>query len=215
MKDKIIAALETLDSSNDNHWTESGLPKLEALRFAFGGPVTREMVEQHAPGYTRANRQIKEAAADQTSVPAAPDAQTMAPAQDSAPTQPPQEADNVATGEEEPDVCCAFGASMLENPSLVPDVKVSDLSLEDLQELAGLHQQIESMQRRMLDEAAAVFKSRSFFLNDVVEELAKRKPAPSAAEAHAAFRASVMSQDQSKIAANKPRQILRTLHKPL
>lgn len=209
MKDKIIAALETLDSANDNHWTESGLPKLEALRFAFGGPVTREMVEQHAPGYTRANRKTEAAPAQPEET--APQAPTTEPA----PAPQVQPTENVVTDKEEPGVCCAFGAAMLENPSLLPDVKISDLSIEDLQELAENHQQIESLQRRLLDEAAAVFKSRSFFLNDVVEELAKRKPAPSAAEAHAAFRASVMAQDQSKIAVNKPRQVLRTLHKPL
>ena len=48
-EDKIREALAKLDKANDDHWTEDGLPVLEAL----GGKFTREQVTAAAPKFTR------------------------------------------------------------------------------------------------------------------------------------------------------------------
>lgn len=56
MKDKILDALQKLDTKNDNQWTQDGLPKIEILKFLMGGEiVTREQINEAAPGFTREN----------------------------------------------------------------------------------------------------------------------------------------------------------------
>ena len=56
MKDKIVEALSKLDASNDNHWTQDGLPRIDTLKFLSGGlDITREDVEEASPGFKRAS----------------------------------------------------------------------------------------------------------------------------------------------------------------
>lgn len=56
MTEKIIEALKALDTTNDNHWTTDGLPRLETVKFnAADQSITREQVNQAAPGFTRSN----------------------------------------------------------------------------------------------------------------------------------------------------------------
>lgn len=59
----LIEALMDLDPENQNHWTNEGLPKLDALKFATGNPsLTRTDVTDAAPLFTRENRVVEEPA---------------------------------------------------------------------------------------------------------------------------------------------------------
>lgn len=56
MKEKIVEALKTLNTSADAQWTQEGLVALNAFKFAMGGEaVTREQLEEAAPGFNRSN----------------------------------------------------------------------------------------------------------------------------------------------------------------
>lgn len=55
MTDKIIAALKSLDPTNDNHWTNDGAPRLETVRLLSSNPgLSRETVNNAIPGFSRA-----------------------------------------------------------------------------------------------------------------------------------------------------------------
>lgn len=48
-------ALRALDPTNDEHWTDDGLPRMDAIKALGGGSgVTRAAVSDAAPGLTRA-----------------------------------------------------------------------------------------------------------------------------------------------------------------
>jgi hypothetical protein len=47
-------AIDSLNHENDEHWTETGLPKLEAVGDLAGEKVTRQQAETAAPNYNRA-----------------------------------------------------------------------------------------------------------------------------------------------------------------
>ena len=48
-------ALLKLDVGNDNHWTGDGLPRIETVKMLASNPaVTREMIAEAAPGFSRA-----------------------------------------------------------------------------------------------------------------------------------------------------------------
>lgn len=54
MSDKIKEGLARLDPKNDNHWTEEGLPRLEAMRLFTGqASLTREQVTDADPAFNR------------------------------------------------------------------------------------------------------------------------------------------------------------------
>ena len=54
MSDKIKEALQKLDVSNDNHWTQDGLAKLETVKFFTGGEsVSREQIDEGFPNFNR------------------------------------------------------------------------------------------------------------------------------------------------------------------
>lgn len=55
MKEKIIEALKKLDPTADSQWTKEGEVNLVAFKFMLGGEaVTREQIEEAAPGFNRA-----------------------------------------------------------------------------------------------------------------------------------------------------------------
>jgi hypothetical protein len=82
---KILDAVNQLDPTNDNHWTADGLPRLETVRmFASDSSLTREQVEQAAPGVKRPKAEAPAA----PSAPPAPDATAPAPPAPAG-TQPP------------------------------------------------------------------------------------------------------------------------------
>ena len=54
MSDKIKAALQKLDPSNENHWTQDGLAKLETVKFLNGGEaVSREDLDKDFAGFNK------------------------------------------------------------------------------------------------------------------------------------------------------------------
>lgn len=54
---KIREALSTLDTKNDDHWTEDGLPRIDAIGL---DGVTRSEVSAAAPAFTRSNPEFVE-----------------------------------------------------------------------------------------------------------------------------------------------------------
>lgn len=55
---KITEALSKLDPSNDNHWTQDGLPRLDTVKILAGDPsLTREAVTAAAPDFNRGTAQ--------------------------------------------------------------------------------------------------------------------------------------------------------------
>lgn len=50
---KIVEALAQLDTGNDLHWTDDGLPSLEAVGSIYGKDVTRLTLTRLAPAFTR------------------------------------------------------------------------------------------------------------------------------------------------------------------
>lgn len=50
--DRLRLVVSRLDPSNDDHWTNTGLPSLDAIQEAYPG-VTRADVDEVAPGFTR------------------------------------------------------------------------------------------------------------------------------------------------------------------
>lgn len=56
MTQNILTALAQLDSSNDEHWTTSGLPAMAIMQALAGAEVTRAQVNAVAPNYTRSHR---------------------------------------------------------------------------------------------------------------------------------------------------------------
>lgn len=60
MTKKMRKALSQLDSSNDDHWTEEGLPRLNIISNFFGNNVSREMVTDAAKGFCRTNTSLDE-----------------------------------------------------------------------------------------------------------------------------------------------------------
>lgn len=69
MSAKLQEALAKLDVGNDNHWTADGLPRLDTVRFMTGDQsVTRESINQVAPGFSRASAAVTTAAPVQPEV---------------------------------------------------------------------------------------------------------------------------------------------------
>ncbi len=53
-QDRVLTAIESLDSANDEHWTQDGQPRMDAVEQASGVVnVTRADVEHAKPGYKR------------------------------------------------------------------------------------------------------------------------------------------------------------------
>lgn len=50
----IKEAISSLDHDNDDHWTSTGLPKLDVVQDLAGETVTRQQAEAAAPNYNRA-----------------------------------------------------------------------------------------------------------------------------------------------------------------
>lgn len=200
MNETLMKALESLDSSNDNHWTTEGLPKLEALRFAYGSAVTRDEVEAVAPGYTRSNRVFATPATE--SQVNGENAITSEPGQVS--TEQPADKLAVAVNVELDDMV----AHLLAPLELTP---VEQLTDEELQNLADNHSAFVSADRQLIELLTKRAQERARYLSTVAGEVEKRNPPPSMADAMAAFRARVTSGDTSKLAANKPRVAQRTV----
>ena len=58
MKEQILEGLKKLDPTVDAHWTADGLPNLNSFKFLAGVTVTREQLEEVAPGFTRTHPEL-------------------------------------------------------------------------------------------------------------------------------------------------------------
>lgn len=202
MNETLVKALESLDTLNDNHWTAEGLPKLEALRFAYGSAVTRDEVEAVAPGYTRSNRVF------------VPDATAVQVKEgDAVVSEPEQAGTEGARNIGSLTATVHFDVDQLVQTMLTPLelTPVGELTDEELQHLAENHSAIVAADRQLIEALTDRAEKRARYLSTVSGEMELRNPPPSMAEAMAAFRARVSSGDTSKLAANKPRVAQRSI----
>lgn len=51
--DQIKAAIGKLDPEDDDHWTNDGLPAVDAVAAILDGKVTRKQIDAAAPGFMR------------------------------------------------------------------------------------------------------------------------------------------------------------------
>ena len=59
--EKILAGLQKLVRENDNHWTQDGKPRLEAVRLLAGDQsLSREDIDAAAPGFSRQQQAASE-----------------------------------------------------------------------------------------------------------------------------------------------------------
>jgi hypothetical protein len=132
----IVLALSKLDPANDQHWTAGGLPRLDIVKeFAKESSLIREQLELAAPGFSRTNLVLPEAAA---SAPA-PEAPT-----EPRESEPPAETENEAGGEAQ------LQTVQTEQP------KVDDGPLEPENEIQALEAELEEI-KHAVDAAAAVY----------------------------------------------------------
>ena len=227
MKEKIIETLLKLDKTNDNQWTQDGLPKVDVLKFLSGGETwTREQISEAAPGFTRSNPiigggsngELNEVASEQP----VEGEQDQASAQEQGSAEQASEGGGAGlTGQQEapqdetnvvtrstltvalnvnfPDVIKHFLISL-------DFVDVKELSDDDLAALAVMHSDILSADNQFLSEVNEFVTKRAHYLNEVVEEQSKRTPAESQADMLAQFHAR-MFENQQNLPINKPRQL--------
>lgn len=50
----LTEVIDQLDAGNDEHWTSTGLPSVEAVADLMGEKVTRDQIDKAAPGFNRA-----------------------------------------------------------------------------------------------------------------------------------------------------------------
>lgn len=228
MKEKILEALKKLDPTNDNQWTQDGLPKLEALKFMMGGEnATREQVNEAAPGFTRDNPIIGDGSnGDNTGSDPTATGEQAAPVQQEQPTaqEPTPDAPSVSAVETstEGEAAQAGGAKSVVTMSVGVNVTLDDAlksvlgdlelvdvkSLDDdeLAELAAKHSDILSADNQFLSAVNEFVTKRALYLNEVVEEQSKRVPPQSQADILAAFHNSVHA-NAANLPINKARQV--------
>ena len=49
----LLSAINQLDPTNDDHWTQAGAPAISAIEGIYGNQTTRAEVNEVAPGYDR------------------------------------------------------------------------------------------------------------------------------------------------------------------
>ena len=230
MKEKIIETLLKLDTTNDNQWTQDGLPKVDVLTFLSGGETwTRDQISEAAPGFTSSNPiigggsngELNEVASEQPAE--GEQGQTSAQEQSSAEQaaegggagpagqqEAPKDETNVVTsttvGKLTIDVDFNF-PELIKNFSMGLDfVAVLELGDGGPAALAAKHSDILSADNQFLSEVNEFVTKRAHYLNAVVEEQSKRTPAESQADMLAQFHER-MFENQQNLPINKPRQL--------
>lgn len=228
MKEKIVDALLKLDTSNDNQWTQDGLPKIEILKFLMGGEViTREQINEAAPGFTRSNPIIGDGSNGESNEVVAQQSaegeQGQEPTQEQGSQEQASEGDGAGlAGEQKASqsetsvvthvtpmtvgVNVTFADVLKAVLTELAFTDVKELEDEDLQELAARHSDILSADNQFLSEVNEFVTKRALYLSKVVEELAKREPQQSQADVLAQFHES-MFRNQQNLPINKPRQV--------
>lgn len=211
MKEKIVDALGKLDVNNDNHWTSDGLPKLEALKFAVGGNVTRDQVNEVAPGYTREHPFFVEAG----NVEPAPVVETEQLAMDNKATVHPETVESKETGEVSQNVekvVSTLTVNIDANNLLAGMFEELPTAFDGL-ELAALYQIEElyklSMQseQKFMDELNRFLAARAKAYNNLCEAIDKAQPRTKLHDQLNAFRDAMSKSEMLPI--NRPRQVVR------
>ena len=230
MKEKIIETLLKLDTTNDNQWTQDGLPKVDVLKFLSGGETwTRDQISEAAPGFTRSNPiigdgsngELNEVASEQP----VEGEQGQASAQEQSSAEQPAEGGGASPAEQQEapkDENNVVTSSVLTKltvdvgvnfPDLIKNflmgldfVDVKEMSDDELASLAAKHSDILSADNQFLSEVNEFVTKRAHYLNTVVEEQSKRAPAESQADMLAQFHAR-MFENQQNLPINKPRQL--------
>lgn len=166
---KLAAALSQLDSSNPNHWTAEGLPRLDTLKMLAGDPsLTREQVTAAAPGYTRENRVVNIEGDPAAAPPAAPT------------PVPPAPPASVTTqgGDDGADDAHAGGAVAQDGA----DPAAGQGAAPEESELAGAQRALDEALAREAEAKRAVAQATAT-LDRLLEADAKSRPATSGADA--------------------------------
>lgn len=211
MENKLLEGLKKLDVKNDNHWTKEGLPKLEALTFAVGRPVSREDVEKLAPDFNRSNPVVAEVKNEDTSV------QTE-PSQVESNTSVKQEIKGNGTAhsadapaqEKSTVVNLSVGFSFDDAvKALLGTYERVDLSTLSDEELANMRKEMEdtaNSHNRLLSELNQLIYNNAQYHASVIEEQERRIPKSDLADALSSFRESMAG---AQHAINNPRVIVR------
>lgn len=216
MKEKIIEALGKLDVNNDNHWTNEGLPKLEALKFSVGSNVTRDQVNEVAPGYTREHPFFIETG----NVEPAQVAETKQPevaneAADNAETVEGEEAGKVPQAVEKriSTLTVNVDAKMMLS-GLFEELPVvfDGLDTEALLQIEELYKVSMQAEQNLMDEVNRFISKRAEAYNELCEAIAKSQPKSKLHDQLSAFREAMKNSETLPI--NRPRQVIRQGHGP-
>jgi len=101
----IRKAIENLDPANDEHWTNAGLPAVNAVSDAVGENVSRQQIAEAYPGYDRAKAEDERDGSDQEGPqPPSPDEDNAAVDNETQPvSEEPGEGLKVGKHDEDPD----------------------------------------------------------------------------------------------------------------
>ena len=190
MKDVILAALAKLDPAVDSHWTAEGLVNLNTFKFLAGGvAISREQLEEVAPGFCRENPHV---AGENDVEQSASEGTESGTAPETAPTA----AESV-------------DAQVEENLSVESFTPVEDLSEEELSHLCESYiEQIGDLNvardkfNKMIDKKIA-------YLHAVKAELDKRQPQMSLADM---VRLAHENVSKNQVPANAPRARPHTVY---
>ena len=192
MKEVILAALAKLDPAVDSHWTADGLVNLNSFKFIAGGvSVTREQLEEVAPGFTRTNPVAGELEAQ--------------------PSDPTQALPAAGTDEGASDTGTLLELVLSETTEFP---NTADLSTEQLQQLSEVHLEQIDLLNQARDRYNQMIDKRVAYLRSAQAELDRRQPQLTIAEmvrmAHEANKGTVSDVDRPRARPHTTYAPLRT-----
>ena len=190
MKEVILAALAKLDPAVDSHWTADGLVNLNSFKFIAGGvSVTREQLEEAAPGFTRTNPVAGELEAQ--------------------PSDPTQDLPAAGTDEAASDTDTLLELVLSETTEFP---NTADLSTEQLQQLSEVHlDQIDQLNQAR-DRYNKMIDKRVAYLRSAHAEFDRRQPKLTIAEM---VRMAHEANKGANAEADRPRPRPHTAYAPL
>ncbi len=192
MKEVILAALAKLDPAVDSHWTADGLVNLNSFKFIAGGvSVTREQLEEAAPGFTRTNPVAGELEAQ--------------------PSDPTQDLPAAGTDEGASDTDTLLELVLSETTEFP---NTADLSTEQLQQLSEVHLEQIDLLNQARDRYNQMIDKRVAYLRSAQAEFDRRQPKLTIAEmvrmAHEANKGTVSDVDRPRARPHTTYAPLRT-----
>lgn len=192
MKEVILAALAKLDPAVDSHWTADGLVNLNSFKFIAGGvSVTREQLEEAAPGFTRTN-------------PVAGELEAL-------PSDPTQALPAAGTDEGASDTDTLLELVLSETTEFP---NTADLSTEQLQQLSEVHLDQIDLLNQARDRYNQMIDKRVAYLRSAQAEFDRRQPKLTIAEmvrmAHEANKGTAADVDRPRARPHTTYAPLRT-----